>query len=283
MLARKITESESNETLDISPKLRSAVIDLVYTHSGIHLGELTCQFVQTRLRRRLRALEMESAADYFELAKNNSDEIEHLVNAFTTNETCFFRTKPLWSFLENTYLPELAARETARAPVFWSAACSTGEEAYSLAMLSDAVYPSSKKNLKPRVIATDISTDVLDKAAAGVFSGRNINRLKAVRPEMLDAYFEPCEDGFKLSQDIKKFVKISRHNLMDKAPQQDAYDLVTLRNVLIYFSQDDQMKIVHNIVASMKSGAILAIGESESLGYFDSGLEYVQPFVYRKP
>ena len=283
VLAQQLSVSDDGDVSDISQELKSDVIDLVYRHSGIHLGDLTCQFVQTRLRRRLRAVEISSADDYIAFVDRNADEAQHLVNAFTTNETCFFRTKPLWTFLEETFFPELANRPAARMPSFWSAACSTGEEAYSLAMLSKHVFPVLPGNLRPRILATDISTEVLEKAAEGVYSGRNINRLKAVRPDVLDSCFEARDGAFEVAAEIRKPVQFARHNLMEKAPQQDAHDLVMLRNVLIYFSQDDQMKIVRNIVASMRSGGVLAIGESESLSFFDSGLDYVQPFVYRKP
>lgn len=265
----------------IPPSVRNKIIEHVYQFSGIALSGLTCNFVDTRLRRRLRVLRIEDATDYMEHLAICGDEVEHLVNAFTTNETSFFRTRSLWSYIEDTLLPELAARRMARGPMFWSAACSSGEEPYSLAMLCHQSFPDSA--VKPRIRATDISTEVLKKAAHGVFAGRSIKRLRMTRGEMLKQHFVGHEDGYQVNAALRKLVSFDQHNLMRTPDAPDTYDLVLLRNVLIYFSQPDQIKIIRNVTSSIRPGGLLAIGESESLAFCDSGLEFVEPFLYRKP
>ncbi|MEM6986131.1 MAG: protein-glutamate O-methyltransferase CheR [Pseudomonadota bacterium] len=283
MLAQQNSDSEANAVCSIDNASQDKVIQLVYRHSGIHLAELTCQFVETRPKRRMRARGMSDSKLYLDYVDSHPDEAEHLVNAFTTNETCFFRTRPLWDFFRDSFFPELMERGNQRAPSFWSAACSSGEEAYSLAMLSEEVFPKRATGPKARVLATDISTDILEKAKAARYSGRNIIRLRTAHSDMLDRYFERDGQDHVLSDAVRKSVQFKRHNLMQATGVRDTYDLVMLRNVLIYFSQADQIKIVDNIVSAMRPGGILAIGESESLGFFESGLDFVRPFVYRKP
>ena len=269
------------DSVAISREVRKKIVDYIYQRSGIALSGLTCNFVDTRLRRRLRTLELDAAQDYIDYLARQSGEVEHLVNAFTTNETSFFRTGSLWRYVEDTLLPQLAAERGGRSPAFWSAACSSGEEPYSLAMLCCDRFDSS--HLRPRVRATDISTEVLKKAAAGVYSGRSIKRLRASRNEMLNKYFSQHGSDFRVADSVKKMVRFEQHNLMQPHDTPEQYDFVLLRNVLIYFSQPDQIRILRHIESSIRPGGVLAIGESESLAFYDSALEFVKPFLYRKP
>jgi len=274
------SETDSELEAPIPQEVRNRVIQQVYRQSGIALDNLTCNFVNTRLRRRLRALGIDKPADYLSFIDANRDEAQQLVSAFTTNETSFFRTKSLWNYLENTLLPELISRKSTAVPYFWSAACSSGEEAYSLAMVSNAAFTDSRS--APRINASDICHEVVRKATDGRYQGRTINRLKASRPEMLNKHFHEHDGYYQISANLRKLVRFSHHNLMQDTGKRDTYDLVLLRNVLIYFEQADQEKIIRNIYQSMKPGGVLAIGEAESLAFCDVDLEYIQPFVYRK-
>lgn len=282
MLANKI-ENAVERVMEIPKSVQGKVVEQVYRLSGISVDELTCNFVDTRLRRRLRALSIDEPEAYLSYLNEHHGEVEHLINAFTTNETSFFRTVSLWTYLENTLLPELAARPPGRTPALWSAACSSGEEAYSLAMLCAQIFATANNNVLPRIYATDISTEALKKAREGTYSGRTIKRLKASRNEMLTKHFVQEGEDYQLREALRKQVQFSSHNLMEETGKRGTYDLVLLRNVLIYFKPTDQVKIVRNIVSSMNAGGVLAIGESESLAFCDSGLEFVKPFVYRKP
>lgn len=281
MIEEASTDTVADSSMAIPPSVRNKVIDHVYQFSGITLGALTCNFVDTRLRRRLRALQIQEPADYVDYLAVSSDEVGHLVNVFTTNETSFFRTRSLWQYVEETLLPEFAGGSTPRAPMFWSAACSTGEEPYTLAMLCQAQFESCA--VKPRIHATDINTDVLNKAADGLYSGRSIRRLQISRGEMINRYFERRGDDYQVDPAIRKLVKFDRHNLMRAPESLETYDFVLLRNVLIYFARADQIRILRNITSSMRPGGVLAIGESESLAFCESELEFVKPFLYRKP
>lgn len=283
MLAEQTQSADDDADTAISNAARDRVIEAVRRKSGIHLADTTCQFVETRLRRRMRKLGIADPDLYIDYVESHSEETEHFINAFTTNETSFFRTRPLWDYFANTLFPAIAEGSGHRTPKLWSAACSSGEEAYSLAMLSEQLLPPRKTGPNARIDATDISTEALAKAAAGRYSGRNIERLKAARLDIVKKHFEREGDEYVVKDDIRNYVQFKQHNLMRRSELVNEYDLVMLRNVLIYFTQDDQAKILRNLYDSIRSGGILAIGESESLGFFESGFEYVRPFVYRKP
>ena len=282
MLADRLEDNTVDDAAPIPRSVKQKIMDHVYRQSGISLDELTCNFVDTLLRRRLRALGISEPEAYIDYVDSHLEEVKHLIDAYTTNETSFFRTRSLWHYLETSLLPELAALNMPRTPSLWSAACSSGEEAYSLAMLSAEIFKATRSK-PPRIYATDISTDMLQKAQDGIYSGRSIKRLNAAHPEMLETHFTCQDDQYQVNEALRKQIRFSRHNLMEETGKRDTYDLVLLRNVLIYFKPADQMKIVSNIFSALRPGGVLAIGESESLAFYESNLEYVQPFVYRKP
>ena len=258
-----------------------AVRELVYQRSGISLEAGKEQLIESRLRRRLRALEIQDAIIYLDFLEKNPAEYEHFVNVFTTNETSFFRTVRVWRYIEETLLAQWS-EDCSKPRQVWSAACSTGEEPYSLAMAVDQLNRRSEQKVKVKILGSDISTEVVAKAKSGSYSGRTINRLKESRPEVLLSYFSQCGDEYSLRPAISQAVQFRQHNLFKNPPFNGHYDLVLLRNVLIYFSNKDQEAVLSNINRSLKPGGVLIVGESESLSNLNTAFEYCEPLIYKK-
>lgn len=276
-----INQPKTTGALQLDRELTNKVRELVYQRSGISLEAGKEHLIESRLRRRLRALEMQDASVYLDFLEQNPAEYEHFINVFTTNETSFFRTVRVWRYVEETLLAQWA-KDGSKPKHVWSAASSTGEEPYSLAMAVDQFNRKASDSIKVKILGSDISTDVIAKAKSGCYSGRTINRLKAARPDVLLSYFAQQGDQFKLRPQISQAVQFRQHNLFKNPPQNNHFDLVMLRNVLIYFSNKDQEQVLSNIYRSLKPGGMLVIGESESLSNLETDFEYCEPLIYKK-
>ena len=273
--------SATTGALQLDRDVMNKVRELVYQRSGISLESGKEQLIESRLRRRLRALEIHDALVYLDFLEQNPAEYEHFVNVFTTNETSFFRTVRVWRYIEETLLTQWS-EDCSKPRQVWSAASSTGEEPYSLAMSVDHFNRRSEQKIKVKILGSDISTEVVAKAKSGSYSGRTINRLKASRPEALLSYFSQREDEYSLRPAISQAVQFRQHNLFKNPPYNAHYDLVMLRNVLIYFNNKDQEAVLSNIYRSLKPGGVLIVGESESLSNLDTAFEYCEPLIYKK-
>ncbi len=258
------------------------VINLVHERSGISIDAGKTQMIESRLRRRLRAVDIDNPSDYLDYLEKQPAEYEHFTNAFTTNETSFFRTARIWRYLEEDLFEQWADKPKAARQV-WSAAGSTGEEAYSLAMACDMFNVGRTAPLRMRILASDISTDVVAKAKEGSYQGRTISRLKVGRPEALLGYFVEHGECFNIIPKIKESVQFKQHNLFKKPPFKNHFDLVMLRNVLIYFTDRDQEQVLSRVYDSIQPGGILVLGESESLNTLDTNFKFIKPFIYQKP
>lgn len=267
--------------LQLDRDLLNQVRELVYQRSGISLEAGKEQLIESRLRRRLRTLEIQDAIVYLDYLDQNPAEYEHFVNVFTTNETSFFRTVRVWRYIEETLLAQWS-EDCSKPRQVWSAACSTGEEPYSLAMSVDQFNRRSEQKIRVKILGSDISTEVVAKAKSGCYSGRTINRLKAARPEVLLSYFSQKGDEYSLRPPISNAVQFRPHNLFKNPPYNGHYDLVMLRNVLIYFNNKDQEAALSNIYRSLKPGGVLIVGESESLSNLTTAFEYCEPLIYKK-
>ncbi len=272
----------SRREQDFAAGTQRKVKDLVYQRSGIFLEDGKDQLVESRLRRRMRAVGLACPDEYLLYLEQNPQEFEFFINAFTTNETSFFRTVRVWHYIEHALFPKWAENPKKHRQA-WSAASSTGEEAYSLAMACHTFNRKAKQKLSLNIVGSDLSTEVVRKAQSGVYQGRTINRLKASRPDALLSYFVESDEGFALAPPIAGSVRFSQHNLFEQSPSKDYFDLVLLRNVLIYFSDSDQEKVLANIYRALAPGATLIIGESESLTNLNTSFEFCQPLIYQKP
>ncbi len=257
------------------------LLAMVREHTGIAMTERKRSLLQGRLRPRMRALSIPTYADYLRRVESQPGEVPYFIDLVTTNETAFFRTPRVWAYFGDHFLPEWQAAHPRETLQVWSAAASSGEESYSVAMLADGLrlaHPS----FDYRIFGTDICSTVVASARAGRYQGRSIEQLVASRPDLIARYFCAEEGGWRVTTDLRSRVQVECHNLMQPLARGRQFDIVFLRNVLIYFDAPTQQRIVANICGAMKPGALLVLGESESLQRFDTGLKFEQPLFYRK-
>jgi chemotaxis protein methyltransferase CheR len=236
--------------------------DFIYDKSGIFISDAKKYLVEKKLATRLQEKNLASYEDYLSLLKysSNSDELARLFDAITTNETYFFREPQQLQVCVDTVAPAIIAKKPGRDIKLWSAASSTGEEPYTLAMML------LEKRICSRieVVASDISNEVLDaakKAVYGSYSMRNV-------PEpYLKKYFRNNGWTQELDTSIKSMVRFMNINLVEpaKTRQVQGMDIVFCRNVLIYFDDKAKQKVVSSIYDSLLPGGYLFIGSSESL------------------
>lgn len=261
----------------------------IYQRTGISLGPEKIALLSNRLRKRLRALSLPSFDDYYRLLQSGDDEeMTHFLSAVTTNETYFFRNDKLWDFVRGTLVPDLITEKKAHGRSemsFWSAASSTGAEAYTLAIvLRECVPQSSGWNI--RVVGSDISEKVLNLAREARYDSYAVSKMT---PEQRKSAFRVSEDGqtFELRDSIKKMVSFEFHNLRDVYPR-GTFDAVFLRNVMMYFDLPMKRLVLKNVTAAIRPGGYLIIGDVDPLRdgsglRDDCTLDYLRPSVYRKP
>jgi chemotaxis protein methyltransferase CheR len=244
--------------------------------------------VRSRLGKRLREHGYSSFSQYAQhLAERDPErwELGRLVNAITTTKTEFFREEHHFAFLRSEILaPLAAARDLPRRLRIWSAGCSSGEEAYSIAMtVLDGVSDAWAWDV--RILASDINTDMLAKAEAGVYPAEQMARVPRA---MREAYFV-SRPGAKegpggVRPAVKALVTFRQINLIDPHwPIRTSLDCIFCRNVLIYFDRSLQQRCVARLVELLKPGGYLVLGGSESLLAMEQGLENLRNSVYRKP
>lgn len=242
------------------------LIRLVYDKSGITLDDSKEYLLRSRLEpiAKLRNVELKDLA---RLAKVNMQLANEIVEAMTTNETSFFRDVTLWKALQFHVLPDISrdALAQGRPALVWSAACSTGQEAYSLAILC--------KEIGTRVLihGTDISPDVVTKAQSGRYVRMEVNRGLPAR-RLLGHFIQLAGDVWQLNPDICATATFQVANLLDR-PIGHSYDLILLRNVLIYFDEKVRLRVFNHIYGAMRPGGYLLLGSSESLLSLPSGFE----------
>jgi len=254
---------------------------LIYETTGIRLGENKEELVSARIGKRLRALGLPSPEDYLDYlcAAENGQELVHLIDAISTNHTSFFRESSHFDLLA-----ELAGRwRQAGQKRFrlWSAACSTGEEPYTMAMV--LAEKDVLSDCDVRILATDISTRVLDQAMAGEY-GRE--RVKGLPAQIRQRYFEEYINGerqFRVAPEIRRMVRFERLNLISPPyPMRGPLDVVFCRNVMIYFDAKGRSVLLREIHRLLKPGGYLMVGHAESLAGLDHAFRFVEPATYRR-
>lgn len=275
-------------TTDLTPPVLSgpqfeAIRRLIHEVCGINLQAGKEALVRSRLSKRLRALGLADFDAY--LARVREDrtgaELSELVNALTTNKTSFFREPEHFEYLREVIVPELEGR---RGPIrVWSAGCSSGEEAYSLAIvLREALTDAAWREV--RILATDISTRVLAKARDGVYAEGEV---RVIPRAWLARYFEKVQrDGqtaYAVRAELRSAVRVARLNLMEPWPMKGPFDLIVCRNVMIYFDRPTQQRLVQRFWEMLAPGGHLFVGHSESLTSLGHSFRYVRPATYVKP
>ena len=184
-----------------------------------------------------------------------------LIDAMTTHETLFFRDPGFWKVLEEQVFPKLAARPGNDPIRIWSAACSTGQEPYSIAMLLEEKFPTLAN--RTEIIATDVSEIAVEKAKNGVYISLEVNRgLSAGR---LVRHFDQIGGSYRVREHLRKKITWSVHNLLGVRPDPKNCDLVLCRNVLIYFGETDRAAVARRLLTAANSNGIVGVGSTETL------------------
>lgn len=243
--------------------------DLMLGWTGMSFGETRRYYVERRVLDRMDAVGASDFAGYFVRLKSDIDERERLINAFTVNETYFLREDHQLACLVEDLLPRIAeSRNPGDRIRLWSMPCSTGEEPYSIAMwLLEHWRMVDAYNVE--IVGSDIDTEALAAARAGVFGERSLGRLPDA---MLEAYFEaPRRGRRKIIDDLRESVSFTFANLIDPPSlrSQGLFDVIFCRNVLIYFDDAARRKTIANLHDALTPGGYLCLGHSEVLGDMD--------------
>lgn len=253
--------------------------------SGIDIPDNKISLLSNRIRRRLRATATSDFATYFQLLTSTKGkaEVEGFLNAVTTNETSFFRTDKHFDWLRTAFVESLVKQarngERQRMVRIWSAACSTGEEPYSIAM-SLAENRHRLANWSIEILGTDISQQAIDHARAGIY-GPEIT--EEVPERLLMKYFthQVAPNTWEMKPGLRAMVTTRRHNLMERNPD-SGFDCIFIRNVLIYFNRESKQTVIDHLVHSLAQGGYLVVGPSEGIFDMLGMLTKRSTFLYQK-
>lgn len=271
---------------DITPQEYDAFRRFLQEASGILLGDNKQYLVRSRLQRVLNDNHLDSVTALLEkLRRPGSSPLkEAVIDAMTTNETLWFRDHHPFRILQEKLLPEFASRHPGQPLTIWSAACSTGQEPYSVAIVVEEfrrAHPGKLQNV--RIVATDISRHVLEVARRGEYEMLAIGR--GLSPERQRQFFTRCESGsWKIRPQLRNMVEFRELNLLDRF-MPGRFDIIFCRNVLIYFSVELKQDILTRMHAALNPGGYLILGASESLSGLQDLYEMVQchpGIIYRK-
>ena len=236
-------------------------------------------YKERQMKRRIDALitkhSLTSYKEFITEIKRNTSLMDEFINYLTINVSEFYRNPEQWGVLENEVLPEVMKERGKRLKI-WSAACSTGDEPYSLVMLLSKYMPLNNIN----IIATDIDKQVLEKAQLGIY---NEKYLKALPKEMINRYFTRINDKtLQISPEIKKRVEFKKHDLL-KDPYPSGCNLIVCRNVVIYFTEEAKDVIYQKFHKALQPGGVLFIGSTEQImNYRELGFDRHTSFFFEK-
>lgn len=262
---------------------------LVQDLCGIKMPPVKKTMLEARLRKRMRALGLGSFKEYWKYidsVEGKRNEIIHMIDVVTTNKTDFFREPAHLEYLYNSALPDLLKdrgddnRSNVRV---WSAGCSTGKEAYSIAMVMSE-YSRNVRKLNFSILGTDISTDVLEKAAKGIYKQEKADTIPTeYRKRYLLKSKDPEKQLIRVAPEIRSLVSFGRLNFLDEDYGFKAdFDIVFCRNVIIYFDRENQQRILRRICSHIVSGGYLFTGHSETLHGMELPIKPMAPSVYKK-
>lgn len=269
--------------LQISDEEFNEISQIMYKKTGVLLRPTKKPLVVSRLRKRLAELNYDGFQKYIRLLESaNDSELEYFINAITTNETFFFRHSMQFNFLYEQMLPELISNGKKHVQV-WSAASSTGEEPYSLAITLNEFF-KDKAGKDFTIFASDVNTTVLSQAQKGHFGSRS---LKEVPPSLKSRYFKVSAEEqrsqsiYTVTDDLKRKIKFFQHNLKHNSDKKDI-DIIFLRNVLIYFDKDTKQQVVSLLEKTLKPNGYFAISLSENLNDISTSLKLIKSGIFQK-
>jgi chemotaxis protein methyltransferase CheR len=240
------------------------IADLAKSEAGIHLSESKATLVYSRLAKRLRTLGIATFSDYCATVRADDGERGRMIAALTTNVTRFFREPHHFDHLKNIILEPIAqsARRGNRVRL-WSAACSTGQEPYSMALTVLSVIPEAAQ-LDVRILATDLNPHVVARGKAGIYQP---DELVGIPPNMRAKWFAPApgepQGSMRIADEVRSLVSFRQLNLMGSWPIRGPFDAIFCRNVVIYFDRDTQTTIWQRLTRLLRDGGALYIGHSE--------------------
>lgn len=258
----------------------------IYEEAGIRLGPEKRTMLEARLRRRLRSLNLDSYRRYCEYLftpEGRSQEIVPFLDEVTTNKTDFFREPGHFTLLAEKALPEIAARAEGRPVLVWSAGCSSGEEPYTLAMVLSE-YAEAHPGFRFRILATDLSTRVLEKAQLGIYTTESVEPVPpALRQKYLMRSRDRGSDQVRIVPELRRLVEFRRLNFMDADYGLAGHaDAIFCRNVIIYFDRATQEAILRKLVRQLAPLGYLFVGHSEALHEMQLPVTAMGPALYRK-
>ncbi|HEX4457620.1 MAG TPA: protein-glutamate O-methyltransferase CheR [Polyangia bacterium] len=267
--------------LPLSPQVFAIFRGLVEEHSGLHYGPADLELFAEKVSARAIDEGFESLLDYYYFLRyddGGKDELERLLEALVVNETYFFREREQLEWVVDHLLVPRVQR--GQRPRIWSAACATGEEPLTLAMLLHERGYDDRVD----IVASDLSQRVLDKAQQGLFSARSLRH--SARPELAAKFLEEHEGRLRITQDMVTRVQWRRLNLTRPADvaQMGAFDAILCRNVLIYFSDETTQRVLDSLMGRLRDDGVFLVGVSESLLRFGASItceEHGGIFAYR--
>jgi chemotaxis protein methyltransferase CheR len=280
--------AQTQPGIDLSAEDVARFCEFLYRRTGLTFGDSKRYYADRRIAERMAATGAGSFAQYFARVRSEPAELEAAINAFTVNETYFYREQHQFEALSAHILPEVVRGKGPGDRVrLWSLPCSTGEEPYSIAIwllehwrLVDAYHVE--------IDGSDIDTHALIEARAGCYGPRSLQRLPA---KVLDEYFEPAAPGADtrvLIRDLRDSVTFSAANLLDRASlqRQGLFEVIFCRNVLIYFDDAARRTVAENLYASLAPGGFLCLGHTESMARIDDRFvmrRFGDTVVYQRP
>lgn len=271
--------------MEITDREFHRLVDYMHDNYGINLSAKRV-LIQGRLGNMLAERGFKSYDEYIDavLADTSGAEVTTILNKLTTNHTFFMREPEHYTFMKETILPWMVKNAKNHELRIWSAGCSSGEECYTTAMLIDQFFGPEKAKWDTRILATDISDSVMDKAKAGIYTEEG---MKGLSPEWKARYFNNLGSGrYEICQAIKDEIIFKHFNLMEPMPdkyKKRPFDLIFCRNVMIYFDQPTKNALVNRFYDVVKPGGYFYIGHAESIPRSETKFDYIKPAIYRKP
>ncbi|PIE77627.1 MAG: chemotaxis protein [Candidatus Delongbacteria bacterium] len=266
----------NNLTIEEFKKIR----DFIYESSGIYFTEDMKYIVDEKIANRLSRLNLNSIdayIKYLNFDKKRDSELNRLFDAVTINETSFFRNMPQIDALKNILIPEIIAKKEKdrnKSLKIWSAACSSGEEPYTISILLREILGYSYQNWNIEILATDISNEILEKARTGIY---NQTAMRNTSSNIISKYFTKRENLYRVNSDVRCNIKFLNLNLMDKLKMRmiKGVDIILCRNVLIYFDLKSKSQVISSLYRSLSDGGYMFIGHSESLHGVENSFSFV--------
>jgi chemotaxis protein methyltransferase CheR len=272
---------------NLSSRDYARLCEFIYAKAGIRLGADKKTMLEVRIKKRLRALDLDSYdkyCDYLFGLQGLKEELVPLIDVVTTNKTDFFREPKHFDFLVERALPELTSQDGGGRPLLiWSAGCSTGEEPYTLAIVLSE-YGLTHPGFRFRILATDISTRVLAKAEMGVYSSDVVSPVpSALRRKYIMGSRAPGSDRVRVVPELRRLIEFRRLNFMDaEYGISEKADAIFCRNVIIYFDRQTQEKVLQKLSKHLVPRGYMFVGHAETLHDMDLPLTPVAPALYRR-